>query len=119
MFDVVGVGTNSFDEVVVMFSDLPAAVSIGKARVAARHVFSGGQTATAMCACGMFGLKTSYIGAFGSDESARIVRRALEDRDVDTSHSIAAEGPNRSASTTMTSSSRSPRLESPDMAEHK
>jgi sulfofructose kinase len=97
MFDVVGVGANSLDEVLVTSSDLLAAVSSGKAPVEARHVFCGGQTATAMCACAMFGLKTSYIGVFGSDENARIVRRALDDRNVDTSHSIAAKGPNRSA----------------------
>ena len=63
----------------------------------ARHVFSRGQTATAMCACAALGLKSGYIGAFGSDENARMVRAELERRGIETGHSVVTEGPNRSA----------------------
>jgi sulfofructose kinase len=97
MFDVVGVGTNSFDEVLIVADNIQAALSSGKARVAARHSFCGGQAATATCACVALGLRSRYVGVFGSDDNARLVRRTLEDREVETSHSIAVKGPNRSA----------------------
>lgn len=97
MLDVVGVGTNSFDDVVVTQTGLLEAISSGKARVEARHAFSGGQTATAMCACAGLGLRSGYIGVFGSDENGRTVRRALEERGVETSHSVVADGPSRTA----------------------
>jgi sugar/nucleoside kinase (ribokinase family) len=97
MLDVVGVGTNSVDDVVITQTGLLEAIASGKARVVARHVFMGGQTATAMCACSQWGLTTSYVGVFGSDEHGRMVRRALEDRGVATDHAIVVEGPNRTA----------------------
>jgi sugar/nucleoside kinase (ribokinase family) len=97
MLDVVGVGTNSVDDVVITQKGLLDAIASGKARVAARHVFIGGQTATVMCACSQWGLKTSYVGVFGSDEHGRMVRRALEERGVATDHAIVVEGPNRTA----------------------
>jgi sugar/nucleoside kinase (ribokinase family) len=97
MLDVVGVGTNSVDEVVVTQAALLDVIASGKARVTSRHLFSGGQTATAMCACAAWGLKTGYIGAFGSDEQGRMVRADLEARGVDTAHSVVVDGPNRTA----------------------
>src|SRR5262245_35870680 len=97
MLDVIGVGTNSVDEVVVTPVGLLDVVASGKAQVSARHVFSGGQTATAMCACAGWGLKSGYIGAFGSDENGRRVRAELEERGVDTSHAVVVDGPTRTA----------------------
>lgn len=97
MFDVVGVGTNSVDDVLVTSGDLLDGISSGKARIEARHVFSGGQAATTMCACVAFGLKGSYIGTFGSDENGRTARRALQQCGVATIHSNVADAPNRTA----------------------
>ena len=97
MLDVVGVGTNSVDDVVITQKGLLEAISSGKACVQARHVFIGGQTATAMCGCAQWGLNTAYVGVFGSDENGRMVRRALEERGVATEHAIVSEGPNRTA----------------------
>ena len=97
MFDVVGVGTNSVDEVLLTRENLMDVLASGKGRVQARHVFSGGQTATTLCACSAFGLKSSYIGAFGSDASGGIVRRALEEHGVATDHCTVIDRPNRTA----------------------
>jgi sugar/nucleoside kinase (ribokinase family) len=97
MVDVVGIGTNSVDEVLITRENLLDVVSAGKGRVEARHVFCGGQTATTLCACAAFGLKSRYIGAFGSDAWGGIVRRALEDRGVGTDQSIVVDRPNRTA----------------------
>lgn len=97
MLDVIGVGTNSVDDVVVTQMGLLDVVSSGKAPVSARHLFSGGQTATAMCACSAWGLEAGYIGVFGSDSHGRAVRQDLEKRGVNTGHAIVAEGPNRTA----------------------
>ncbi|MCM3881534.1 MAG: PfkB family carbohydrate kinase [Vicinamibacterales bacterium] len=97
MLDVVGVGTNSLDDVVVTRSGLLDVISSGKARVDLRQTFSGGQTATAMCACSAWGLKAAYIGVFGSDENGTMVRRDLETRGVSTGDAVVADSPNRTA----------------------
>jgi len=97
VFDVIGVGTNSVDEVLITGENLLDVLSAGKGRVQARYVFSGGQTATTMCACAAFGLKTGYVGAFGSDAWGGTVRRDLEERGVATSHSTVVDKPNRTA----------------------
>jgi sulfofructose kinase len=97
MFDVVGVGTNSVDEVLLTRENLMDVLAAGKGRVQARHVFSGGQTATTVCACSAFGLKSRYIGAFGSDAWGGIVRRALEEHGVATDRCTVIDRPNRTA----------------------
>ena len=96
-FDVVGVGTNSVDTVLVLPADLRSVASSGKTRVAARHRFYGGQTATVLCACAALGLRTRYVGVFGSDENGRLMRRTLEERSVDLVHALTSEGRNRDA----------------------
>ena len=63
----------------------------------ARHLFCGGQTATAICACGALGLSTRYVGVFGTDENGRLMRKTLEDRGIDVKHAIESDGPNRDA----------------------
>jgi sugar/nucleoside kinase (ribokinase family) len=97
VFDVIGVGTNSVDEVLITGENLLDVLGAGKGRVQARHVFSGGQTATTMCACAAFGLKTGYVGAFGSDAWGATVRSTLEARGVSTDHSTVVDLPNRTA----------------------
>jgi sugar/nucleoside kinase (ribokinase family) len=97
MLDVVGVGTNSLDDVVVTRVGLLDVIASGKARVEVRQTFSGGQTATAMCGCSAWGLNAAYIGVFGSDENGTIVRRDLEERGVATGDAVVIDSPNRTA----------------------
>ena len=97
MFDVVGVGTNSVDDVLLLTEAAGSRLTSGKARVRERHEIVGGQTATAMSACARLGLRTSYIGAFGSDERGKLIRRALQSHKVDVANSVECDAPNRNA----------------------
>ena len=97
MFDVIGVGTNSVDDVIQLAGDLSAVLASSKARVTSRHLMMGGQTATVAAACATLGLRTGYIGAFGSDANGGLARNALISRDVDLTHAVFADAPNRGA----------------------
>ncbi|RPI49783.1 MAG: carbohydrate kinase family protein [Acidobacteria bacterium] len=97
MLDVIGVGTNSVDEVMQLSGEMSAILLSGKARVTSRHVIIGGQTATVTAACAALGLKAGYIGAFGSDANGGLARHALMARDVDLTHCVFADAPNRGA----------------------
>ena len=97
MYDVVGVGTNSVDEVVSLPVELAAAADVGKARMADRVWLCGGQTATVTAACARFGLASRYIGAFGADEHGALVERTLHERGVDLSCAVRCDAPNRGA----------------------
>jgi sulfofructose kinase len=95
MLDVVGVGTNSVDEVLQLpLGILPPG---GKVRISDRRFLCGGQTATVMAACAALGLRSGYVGAFGSDEHGRLIRNALTESGVDVSDSIECDAPNRGA----------------------
>ena len=97
MLDVVGVGTNSVDEVLqlsVAANEVPAG---GKTRVIERRFLCGGQTATVTAACAALGLRTGYLGAFGSDEHGQLVRSALEACGVDVRGAVECDAPNRGA----------------------
>lgn len=95
--DVVGVGTNSVDEVVLVPGALSDAFSSGKARITRRSTFAGGQSATVVGACAALGLKTEYIGAFGADARGDFVQQALSSLGVATPNSVSSPSPNRSA----------------------
>ena len=97
MFDVVGVGTNSVDEVLQLPLGTGALPMGGKARISDRRFLCGGQTATVVAACTALGLRSGYVGAFGSDEHGKLIRRALTDRGVDVRDSIECDAPNRGA----------------------
>ena len=97
MLDVVGAGTNSVDEVLLLAADTSSLAGSGKARIAERHVFFGGQTATVTAACSALGLRSGYVGAFGSDDNGKRMRAALSRRDIDFSYAIECDAPNRSA----------------------
>ena len=83
MLDVVGVGTNSVDEVLQLPVEAGAVPAGGKVRVSDRRFLCGGQTATVMAACAALGLRCGYLGAFGSDEHGRLIRNALKSCGVD------------------------------------
>ncbi len=95
--DVVGVGANSIDQVVRIASGIETLAATGKSRAKAPRLSSGGQTATAMCACAALGLRVRYIGVFGGDEHGRRVRADIAARGVDVSGSVDADAPNAGA----------------------
>ena len=97
MLDVVGVGTNSVDEVLLLPGDIASLLATGKARVTERRFLCGGQTATVMAACAAMGLRAGYVGAFGSDEHGRRIRSALTECGVDVERSVQRDAPNRGA----------------------
>lgn len=96
-FDVVGVGTNSVDTVLrVPYMPEPGA-PLSKVNVSEKLICMGGQTATAMAACASFGLRASYIGAFGSDDDGRRMREALSARGVSLVHAVNRDAANHYA----------------------
>jgi sugar/nucleoside kinase (ribokinase family) len=97
MLDVVGVGTNSVDEVLQLPGEAIAVLAGGKVRVSDRQFLCGGQTATVAVACSALGLKSGYLGAFGADEHGRLIRNALKSSGVDVRGSIECDAPNRGA----------------------
>jgi sugar/nucleoside kinase (ribokinase family) len=92
--DVIGIGENSVD-LVYRVPELPRAG--GKVRATGCRRLLGGQVATTLSTCAAFGLRTRYIGTFGNDEHARLIRSELEQRGVDTTDSIVRYAPNRHA----------------------
>jgi len=82
-FDVVGVGLNSTDTLLVV-SHFPAYG--GKAPFIQETLSPGGQVATAMVTCARLGLRAKYIGAIGDDQRGRIQLQSLAGSDIDLTH---------------------------------
>ena len=96
-WDVIGVGANSVDYV-YRLPDYPRPDSpTAKMRIDSHLVSCGGQTATAMSTCAALGLRTKYIGAFGSDDNGRRMRDELTQRHVDVADAVTRDAPNRFA----------------------
>jgi sugar/nucleoside kinase (ribokinase family) len=94
-FDVVGVGLNATDTLIVV-SRFPAYA--GKAPFQEEVISPGGQVASAMVACARLGLRTRYIGAVGDDERGRIQMESLRGTGVDLQYVQIRRGcPNQSA----------------------
>ena len=93
-FDVVGIGENSVD---VVYRVPSAAMPNAKLHATMRRVSCGGQVATTMAACAAMGLRTSYVGTFGSDDHGLRIQSALAARGVDLSHALVRDAPNRHA----------------------
>jgi sugar/nucleoside kinase (ribokinase family) len=81
-FDVAGFGLNSIDLLAVV-AEYPASNS--KQRLQRFMHMPGGQIGTALTACTKLGLKTTYIGSFGSDPLGTMSRASLVDAGVDVS----------------------------------
>jgi len=79
-FDVVGVGLNATDTLIVA-PRFPAYA--GKAPFQDEIVMPGGQVASALTACARLGLRTKYIGAVGGDERGRIQLESLAAAGID------------------------------------
>lgn len=74
-FDVVGVGLNATDTVVVV-PRMPAYG--GKGPFVQELMSPGGQVASALVACAKLGLRCKYIGSIGDDERGRIQWESLQ-----------------------------------------
>ncbi len=79
--DLVGVGLNATDTVIPL-SVYPARGS--KTEYSTLVTLPGGQVATTVVACQLWGLRTRYIGKLGDDSAATLHREAFAHAGVDT-----------------------------------
>jgi sugar/nucleoside kinase (ribokinase family) len=95
VFDVVGVGLNATDTVLIV----PRFPAYGGKAPFTREFYSvGGQVATAVVTCSRLGLRAKYIGTVGDDERGRIQMESLRASDIDLEHvQLRANCPNQSA----------------------
>jgi sulfofructose kinase len=82
-FDVVGVGLNATDTLLIV-PHFPAYA--GKVPFQEEVVCPGGQVASALVACARLGLRTKYIGTVGDDDRGRIQMESLRGAGVDIEH---------------------------------
>ena len=82
-FDVVGVGLNATDTLLVV-PHFPAYA--GKVPFQDEMMSPGGQVASAIATCARLGLRTKYIGTVGDDERGRIQMKSLRDSDINLDH---------------------------------
>ena len=75
LFDVVGVGLNATDTLILL-PKFPAYA--GKAAFSDEMLSPGGQVASAMVACAHLGLRVKYIGTVGDDERGRVQMESLK-----------------------------------------
>jgi sulfofructose kinase len=82
-FDVVGVGLNATDTVLMV----PRMPAYGGKTPFTREFFSvGGQVATAVVTCARLGLSTKYIGTVGDDLRGRLQMDSLRASGIDIEH---------------------------------
>jgi sulfofructose kinase len=95
LFDVLGIGLNATDTLILLNEFPPYA---GKIPFQGEMLSPGGQVATAVVSCARLGLRTKYIGTIGDDIRGQIQRESLEGTGVDTTGLIVREGcPNQTA----------------------
>jgi sulfofructose kinase len=94
-FDVVGVGLNATDTLILV-PQFPSYA--GKAPFEHELISPGGQVASALVACARLGLRTKYIGTIGDDERGRIQWESLQSTGINLDHvQCRASCPNQSA----------------------
>lgn len=94
-FDVVGVGLNATDTLILV-DRVPRYG--GKAPFQKEITSTGGQVASAMVTCQNLGLRAKYIGSVGDDYRGEIQIQSLRESGVDIEHVQIREGcPNQSA----------------------
>lgn len=81
-FDVVGVGLNATDTLILL-PKFPAYA--GKVAFTRELLSPGGQVASAMVTCARLGLRVKYIGTVGDDERGRIQIDSLKNSGIDLS----------------------------------
>ena len=80
MVDLVGVGLNATDTLIPLAS-FPARGS--KVEYTNASVMPGGQAATTVIACQIWGMSTRYVGKIGDDDAGRLHRTAFSTAGVD------------------------------------
>jgi sulfofructose kinase len=94
-FDVVGVGLNATDTLLLV-PHFPAYA--GKVAFNAEMLSVGGQVASAMVTCANLGLRVKYIGTVGDDERGRIQMESLQKSRIDISDvEVRQNTPNQTA----------------------
>jgi len=94
-FDVVGVGLNATDTM-ILIPHMPAYG--GKVPFLEDVLSPGGQVASAIVCCSVLGLRAKYIGTIGDDERGEIQMRSLLSTGVNLDHVQRRNGcPNQSA----------------------
>ncbi len=88
-FDVLGIGLNATDTVLVIHEFPPYA---GKVKFERELVSAGGQVTTALITCARLGLRSKYVGTVGDDARGEIQLRSLDGTGVDTSGVIIRRG---------------------------
>lgn len=79
LFDVVGVGLNATDTLILL-DRFPAYA--GKVPFTREILSPGGQVASAMVCCAKLGLRVKYIGTCGDDERGRIQMESLRESGI-------------------------------------
>ncbi|MEZ5354305.1 MAG: carbohydrate kinase family protein [Bryobacteraceae bacterium] len=94
-FDVVGVGLNATDTLLLV-PRFPAYA--GKEPFEEEMLSPGGQVASAMVTCARLGLRTKYIGTLGDDERGRVQMESLLGSGINLDHvQVRANTANQSA----------------------
>lgn len=87
-YDLIGVA-NPGQDLVVELEEMPTVVS---SKMHDCCFQGGGWVATAMCAAGMLGAKTSFLGVIGDDIFSRFITADFEYNHVDTAHLVVDRG---------------------------
>lgn len=82
-FDVVGIGLNATDTLIVV-PHFPSYA--GKGPFTQEILSPGGQVASAMVTCAKLGLRTKYIGTVGDDERGRVQMESLLGSGINLDH---------------------------------
>lgn len=94
-FDVVGVGLNATDTLILL-PKFPAYA--GKVPFTEEILSPGGQVASALVACARMGLRVKYIGTVGDDERGRVQMESLQASGINLDHvHVRANCPNQTA----------------------
>jgi sugar/nucleoside kinase (ribokinase family) len=96
-WDVVGLGANAVDFVYRLPAVPQATGTLSKMRISRETISCGGQMTTALVACARFGLRAKYIGATGTDDNGRRIRRELAHHSVDCTDAVIKDARNQYA----------------------
>jgi len=88
-FDVVGVGLNATDTVILVPHFPPYA---GKVAFDEEMMSPGGQVASAMVTCARLGLRTKYVGTVGDDLRGQIQMESLQNTGINLDHVLVRKG---------------------------
>ena len=94
---MVGLGANAVDFVYRLPAVPQATGNFSKMRISRETISCGGQMTTALVACARFGLRAKYIGATGTDDNGRRIRRELAHHSVDCTDAIIKDARNQYA----------------------